>query len=392
MANEVLSVLLRTNLLMGAAVVLVLLARPAIIRMAGPRAAYRLWALPLLAAAAAVVPVVNLPAEAGLVGALPPSAEAAGAWVARSAGAAAQAPAWLAAVWLLGVVAGLAMFASRQVRFWSALGALRHEPALGRHCVRASNPEAGPAAVGLFPPRVVIPSDFERRFDPAERELVLAHECAHIAAGDTWIGGIVALIQAMNWFNPLIHLGAHYLRRDQEMACDANVLARFPASRRRYGEAILKTHLAPQAAPFAYAWPTGGLGDLKERIASLGRPTPTATRRIVGLTLFLAASVTTVFAARASQPLAMIWSAVAPNETLLFVEAGEGVRIDSKAPGFMCADGETCVFTVQRGVPVVMKARGSGLPTRGWTGCDGQVVADVCRVTVEDHPRLVTLR
>ena len=278
------------------------------------------------------------------------------------------------------------------MRFWGSLGALRPEPELGRHCVRAANREAGPAAVGLFPPRVVVPSDFERRFDPAERDLVLAHEGAHIAAGDTWIGGLVALIQAINWFNPLVHLGAHYLRRDQEMACDATVLARFPASRRRYAEAILKTHLVPQAAPFAYAWPTGGLGDLKERITGLGRPTPTAARRVIGLALFLAASVTTVYAARASQPLAMIWDAVAPNEALLFVEAGEGVRIDSEAPGFMCADGGSCVFTVQRGVPVVMKAGGPGLPASRWTGCEVQAGADVCQVTVGDNPKLVTLR
>ena len=48
-----------------------------------------------------------------------------------------------------------------------------------------------------------------------------------------------ALIRAINWFNPLVHLGAFYARVDQELACDAAVAERFPGEGRTYAEAMV---------------------------------------------------------------------------------------------------------------------------------------------------------
>src|SRR5690606_182279 len=106
---------------------------------------------------------------------------------------------------------------------------------------------AGPALVGAWRARIVLPADFERRYDTLERELILAHERVHLARGDAWVNAFVALLRSLNWFNPLVHLAAAKFRLDQELACDAAVIARFPRARRRYADAMLKVQLAGQA-------------------------------------------------------------------------------------------------------------------------------------------------
>src|SRR6185503_20979525 len=99
------------------------------------------------------------------------------------------------------------------------------------------------AVVGALDPHVVVPSDFEARFDAEERVLVLAHEWAHLRRQDARVNALVALLQCAFWFNPLVHLAARAIRMDQELACDAAVIAQFPEARRRYAEAMLKTQV-----------------------------------------------------------------------------------------------------------------------------------------------------
>ena len=39
------------------------------------------------------------------------------------------------------------------------------------------------------------------------------------------MNAVVEVACCANWFNPLVHLAAHRLRTDQELACDATVIA-----------------------------------------------------------------------------------------------------------------------------------------------------------------------
>lgn len=273
--SDALLVLLRVNLAASAALVVVLLLRALVRRMFGARVAYGLWALVALAAAAMLAParvvVVNAPvvtqsawvmgplANGGLVGGVPAHAAPSGATI-------------LLAFWLGGVVAALAHLVRAQLRFARAAR-------LGR---------GGPAVVGVLRPRVVVPADFAGRYTPREQQVVLAHEQTHIARHDSRINALVAAARCLNWFNPLVHVLAHYLRMDQELACDAQVVAAHPAARRAYAEAMLKTQLAAGPLPLGCYWPAQSAHPLAERIGLLARPTPAAGRRVLGLALVAA--------------------------------------------------------------------------------------------------------
>src|SRR5437868_4280451 len=66
--------------------------------------------------------------------------------------------------------------------------------------------EAGPALVGVLFPRLVVPRDYESRFTAGERRLIRAHERRHIERRDPRVNAVMALVQAVCWFNPAIHL------------------------------------------------------------------------------------------------------------------------------------------------------------------------------------------
>jgi TonB family protein len=97
------------------------------------------------------------------------------------------------------------------------------------------------------------------------------------------VNALACAAQCLCWFNPLVHLAAHLLRIDQELACDATVIDRFPAERRTYAELLLKTQLATQALPLGCHWPAGSAHPLKARIAMLKSPLPHRAMRAMGL-------------------------------------------------------------------------------------------------------------
>lgn len=277
MTGEFLGALLRANVLAALAVVLVLFLRRPVRGAFGARVAYGLWVLPLLAGAAALLP--QPAAET-----LPFVGEAAGA-AGRAMAAAAttdRGDGVALALWLAGVAASAAWTWRLQHRFVASLGRL--EPVAGTPRVwRAASAGAGPAVVGALRPRIVTPSDFESRFDAAERDVILAHEAAHLRTGDAWINALLAGLTCLCWFNPLVHWGARAMRVDQELACDAAVIARFPQARKLYGELLLKTQLGTQPLPVGCHWPAGSAHPLKERIVMLKSPLPARARKRLGL-------------------------------------------------------------------------------------------------------------
>jgi TonB family protein len=298
MTADLLFGLLRANLLAALAVALVFLLRGPVRRAFGARVAYGLWALPLLAGLAVALPqpaAETLPVVAQ-------ATAAAGRALPRAATSpdSLQLALWL---WLAGALAVAGFTALRQARYVRALGPLRPAPG---GVWRAARPDAGPAVVGALRPRIVTPSDFEARFDPAEREVILAHERAHLRTGDTLVNALAAAVQALCWFNPAVHLAARALRIDQELACDAAVLARFPRARRLYGELLLKTQVGGQPLPLGCHWLPGSQHPLKARILMLKSPLPAPGRKLAGLALLttLAAAIAgAAWASGAGRPL-----------------------------------------------------------------------------------------
>jgi TonB family protein len=160
----------------------------------------------------------------------------------------------------------------------------------------------GPAVIGLWKPRLVLPSDFTRRYSPEEQALVLEHERQHLRRGDLPAQALCSLLRCLFWFNPLVHAAATRFRLDQELACDAAVLARHPDARRRYGEVMLKTQLADFGLPLGCHWQSSH--PLKERIAMLKSPLPSLGRARAASALIAASMALATFGAWAVQPAA----------------------------------------------------------------------------------------
>ncbi|WP_294092741.1 M56 family metallopeptidase [Sphingomonas sp.] len=112
----------------------------------------------------------------------------------------------------------------------------------GRVRVIETDAAHGPLAFGVFRKYVAFPRDFSERYDEQERDLALAHELGHHVRGDLIANWVALIVLAIHWFNPVAWRAFRAFRADQEMACDALVLAgRAQALRHAYGRAIVKS-------------------------------------------------------------------------------------------------------------------------------------------------------
>jgi TonB family protein len=277
MSAVVLAALLRANLAGSAAILLILLLRRPVRDRFGALAAYVLWLAAPVWAAASFLPA-------------PASAKAMAAVVLLADMARGEAPmirsapdivVILVVAWLSGAAATLGLFAVRQALFHRSLGRLVRCPT-DRSILRAEREGFGPAVIGVLWPRIVLAGDFDLRFEGEARRLVLTHERVHLARGDATINALAAALQCLAWFNPLIHLGVRVMRMDQEIACDAAVLARHPHARRTYAEALMTTLNFPQSVPLGCHWPAAGHHPLKERVAMLNSSSVPHLRKVAG--------------------------------------------------------------------------------------------------------------
>jgi TonB family protein len=132
--------------------------------------------------------------------------------------------------------------------------------------------------IGALRPRIVLPADFERRFDAEQRELILAHERSHVRRRDVAARWAACALRCCYWFNPLAHVAASRLRLDQELAADADVLRMHPHARRRYAETLLEEQLAVPGLPVGCLWQSSH--PLKERLLMIKHPvTPRFSHR-----------------------------------------------------------------------------------------------------------------
>jgi TonB family protein len=191
------------------------------------------------------------------------------------------------------------MLGAQQVRFASALRGGSPASIGGTSVVRAPRADVGPAVMGRA---IILPMDFEVRFTPAEQAAIIAHEAQHLARGDVVANAAVALIQCLCWFNPLVHLAARWIRFDQELACDAAVIAERPGLRQPYAEALLKTQMVAAIPPVGCAWRARGFPALRDRIRLLKKRTPSPPRRACGVLLLVVLTLGGGYAAWATQP------------------------------------------------------------------------------------------
>jgi beta-lactamase regulating signal transducer with metallopeptidase domain len=238
--------LIRAQITAAAAVLLVIILRPSARRLFGPRRAYGLWAIVPAAAAAAFLPSL---AETMDIGS---PARPLGIWASK-----------LILLWLAGCAVATAVLVLRERLF-------RQKVERGL---------AGPAVMGALWPRVVLPADFAQRFDAREREMITLHERTHINRGDPMANLVIAAAGVLGWCNPMIYLASRLVRIDQELACDATVVALRGDIRADYAKALMKAQMSVQASPLACGWATH---PLILRVSLLSRREPSLHRDIAG--------------------------------------------------------------------------------------------------------------
>jgi len=296
MSSLALSNLARLTLAMSLAVLFVGLVRMPLRRVVGARAAYWVWlAVPISATAlwlpySAMPRAGGLPVVPGLLARLWSDLLATLSLANQPAGLAAGAILW----WAAGAVAMLALSVHRQRVFVRSLGRLAQHPDGTWRSAAAQEP----MLVGALPPRIVLPLDFDLRYSPEERDLVLAHELAHVRRGDPLANALSAACLCAFWFNPLMYWAASSLRFDQDLACDASVIVSAGApARRRYVAALVKTQIPPSSwmtARLACHWRSAH--PLTRRIALLNQPLTGRKRHALGILLVSTLAVSASFA------------------------------------------------------------------------------------------------
>jgi beta-lactamase regulating signal transducer with metallopeptidase domain len=301
-------------------VALVLALRRPCRKLFGPICAFQLWMMPVVA-----LIVSQLPHKAALqfvqwrdvTQAFTPPANV----VAQSAAVAVDWRLIALMVWVAGTLVRGVISVCKQSRYRQSLkGAVTIENTASRWPImRAANTDVGPALVGIWQTRIVLPMDFDERYDAIERTLILAHETAHAQRRDSWWALLAEVLVALFWFHPLAWMSLQAFRQDQELACDAAVIATHAAQRRAYANAMLKTQTGIMPLPVGCSWTSRH--PLTERISMLKQPMPgRLTSRMFRLAIaaLMSASSLAVYAGSAPAPTTVLDSELQLNLSLDF--------------------------------------------------------------------------
>ncbi|WP_428307269.1 M56 family metallopeptidase [Lacipirellula sp.] len=121
---------------------------------------------------------------------------------------------------------------------------------------------------------VVLPAALVDSLNADALDAVIAHELTHLRRRDGWTRWLELAATIAYWWCPTAWFARRHLHAAEEECCDADVLRRFPALRRGYGQALLQTLdlLAGDTAlaPGATGW--GSRRSLRRRFERIGTP------------------------------------------------------------------------------------------------------------------------
>lgn len=150
-------------------------------------------------------------------------------------------------VWLIGMGVFVAVNLFRYIRlkrslFDAVLIPETERMVRGKTIERAYSSDrlSMPMVLGIWQPKIYLPSYLLDQDCQKEREMILAHENAHRLRWDHLTKLAVFAVLAIHWFNPLVWAAYLCYCRDVEMACDEKALEWLGGeSRRDYSLALL---------------------------------------------------------------------------------------------------------------------------------------------------------
>lgn len=162
----------------------------------------------------------------------------------------------LLASWLAGMILAFARLLGAHAGLRRIVAASHRSPSLEkahRQAIPAGveilvSPMFGPAAIGIVRPRIVLPQGMVMTLPREVLRAVLLHESTHHRRRDVHILLIQRLVEAVFWWNPLVHLLGKASDAAREVACDIGAARAFGAST-DYAEALLDAiaHFVPTA-------------------------------------------------------------------------------------------------------------------------------------------------
>lgn len=342
MESEILAGIARASWFGSAAIVLVLALRKPLRRLFGAGLAYQAWLLVPVLLLVPALPQLRVMPQPVLVALL--HASRAGAATPSQTGMSFDAV--LLGAWAAGAALLALWFRHEHGRFVRSLGRLT--ACRGIHY--SASADVGPALLGLWRPKVIVPADFTVRYTAHERALILRHEQVHARRGDVAVNLVQAGLQCLLWFNPLVHFAAMLFRVDQELACDAAVLRQHPGARRSYAGALLKAHGCSAGAPATVACQWRFNHPVKERLMSLQQTQPGTGRRLAGRVILAAFVGAAGFAAIVA----------CADGAAAAIPSWYSLALTMKGPGFEAAPR----IVVRGGEPVAVSSDGNGAAWR----------------------------
>jgi len=217
--------------------------------------------------------------------------------------------------WIWGIVAAVLVIRALAGGFWAVWVRWKAHPVdsweawwLLQSCkevIRLETPVAilessavgSPCLLGIWRPRLVLPKGLLGELSFAELRMVFLHELAHLRRRDLVLNWLLAAVELIHWFNPLVWFVTRQLRADREEDCDALALETEPTARRAYGEVMLKLieRVIPSVPPTPKSSAVGILGDgevdirpLLHRIEAIKRFRSGSRTWLVGFCTWLA--------------------------------------------------------------------------------------------------------
>lgn len=114
---------------------------------------------------------------------------------------------------------------------------------------------SSPLVIGIFRPLIILPPAMISGLAPAQLEMILLHELAHVRRWDNLVNLMQRMIEALLFFHPAVWWASRWVRLEREHCCDALVLSHnhTPQSYAETLAALALPELAPQFATAAMA-------------------------------------------------------------------------------------------------------------------------------------------